>query len=328
MNELDPQVVALLAQFRANAVQHPAPSATLSAMEKIVASRQMVTSFSVLGIASEPVSKVEDFDIPGPAGKIPMRLYVPQSEDFLPSTAPVLVYYHGGGFVSGDLESHDRLLRALANRGRCIVASVAYRLAPENPYPAGNDDAWAALKWVAKHASEIGADPQRLAVGGDSSGGFLAAGVAQKAAKDGPALRLQILLYPNLDATTSKPSWKELGTGAYLLSHAMMIEWFDAYLPQGFNRVDPKVSPLFATDLAHVAPALIVTADHDPLHEEGNEYAAKLKAANVRVDHTCWPGMIHGFASFAGVLDAGKALIDQTGAALRKAFMPASGMPR
>jgi acetyl esterase len=139
----------------------------------------------------------------------------------------------GGGLVAGDLESHDILLRALANRSQCIVISVAYRLAPENPYPAGNDDAWAALTWVADHASEIGAHPRRLAVGGDSAGGLLAAWVAQKAAKNGPALRLQVLFYPSLDATTSRPSWKELGTGAYFISHAQMIEWYDAYLPQG-----------------------------------------------------------------------------------------------
>jgi acetyl esterase len=230
-----------------------------------------------------------------------------------------------GGFVAGDLESYDSLLRALANRSQCIVISVAYRLAPENPYPAGNDDAWAALTWVADHASEIGADPQRLAVGGDSAGGLLAAWVAQKAAKNGPKLCLQVLLYPNLDATTSRPSWKELGTGAYLVSHAQMIEWYDAYLPEGINRKAPEVSPLFATDLSGVAPAFIITADHDPLHDEGDEYAAKLKAANVAVDHTCWPGMVHGLASLAGVLDAGKVLIDQIGAALRKAFEPTHG---
>jgi acetyl esterase len=174
--------------------------------------------------------------------------------------------------------------------------------------------------WVANHGSEIGADPRRLAVGGDSVGGLLAAWVAQKAAKNGPLLRLQVLFYPNLDTTTSKASWKELGSGAYLVSHTEMTEWLDAYLPPGINRNNPKVSPLFATDLAGVAPALIVTADHDPLHDEGDEYAAKLKAAGVAVDHTCLPGMVHGVASLAGVLDAGKVLIDQTGAALRSAF--------
>ena len=210
--------------------------------KKIIATRQMTGARAALRYGSGSVSRTEDFAIPGPAGKIPVRLYVPHTiilsggrgirQDLLPIAAPVLVYYHGGGFVIGDLESQDSLLRALANRSQCIVISVAYRLAPENPYPAGNDDAWAALKWVADHASEIGADPQRLAVGGDSAGG-LAAWVAQKAAKNGPKLCLQVLLYPNLDPTTSRPSWKELGTGAYLVSHAQMIEWYDAYLPPG-----------------------------------------------------------------------------------------------
>ena len=251
LNELDPQVKALLQQFQANAARHPAPA--LSAKEKIIAARQMTGAYAALRYPSESVSRTEDFAIPGPAGKISVRLYVPHTiilsgwrgirQDHLPIAAPVLVYYHGGGFVAGDLESQDSLLRALANRSQCIVISVAYRLAPENPYPAGNDDAWAALTWVADHASEIGADPQRLAVGGDSAGGLLAAWVAQKAAKNGPRLCLQVLLYPNLDATTSRPSWKELRTGAYLVSNAL-----------------------------------------------------------------------------AGVLDAGKVLIDQTGAALRKAF--------
>jgi acetyl esterase len=231
-----------------------------------------------------------------------------------------LIYYHGVGFVAGDLDSHDTLLRAVANRADCLVLSVGYRLAPENPYPAANDDALAALNWVAQHASEIGATPTRLAVGGDSAGGLLAAWVAQRAQESGVDLRLQVLLYPNLDATTSSASWKELGTGGYIISHTQMLERYDAYLPKEISRADPKVSPLFATEVAGVPPALIITADHDPLHDEGDAYADKLKAANVQVDHTCWPGMIHGFASMAGVIDAGKALIDQIAAALRKAL--------
>src|ERR1700730_2620351 len=273
-SELDPQVKALLEQFQANAAQHPAPSTPLSAKEKIHATRQMMGGYASLGYPLESVSRTEDFDIQGSAGKIPVRLYVPHTEEPLPVAAPVFVYFHGGGFVAGDLDGYDTLLRALANRAQCVVISVAYRLAPENPYPAANDDAWTALTWVADHASEIGVDPQRLAVGGDSAGGLLAAWVAQKAAKNGPSLRLQVLLYPNLDATTSRPSWKELGTGAYLVSHAQMDEWYDAYLPEGINRTAPEVSPLFATDLTGVAPAFIMTADHDPLRDEGDEYAA------------------------------------------------------
>ena len=320
LKELDPQVKALLEQFQANAAQHPGPSTPLSAKEKILATRQMMGGYASLGCPFESVSRTEDLDIPGPAGKIPVRLYVPHMEEPRPVAAPVLIYFHGGGFVAGDLDGHDTLLRALANRAQCIVISAAYRLAPEDPYPAANDDAWAALTWVADHASEIGADAHRLAVGGDSAGGLLAAWVAQKAAKTGPKLRLQVLLYPNLDATMSRPSWKELGSGAYVVSLAQMAEWYDAYLPPGINREDAKVSPLFATDLKGVAPALILTADHDPLRDEGDEYASKLEAAKIAVDHTCWPGMIHGIASIAGVVDAGRLLIDQVGTALRHAL--------
>ncbi len=317
-HELEPQVKAFLVQVEANTTRQAKPGHILSAHEKITAARQAMDSFSALGLPSESVSKAEDFNIPGAAGDIPVRLYVPHVDGSLP--LPALVYYHGGGFAAGRLDNYDTLLRALANRAKCIVISVAYRLAPEYPYPAGNDDAWAALKWVADHAFDIGADPRRLAVGGDSAGGLLAAWVAQKAQTNGPALRLQMLLYPNLDATMSKPSWREWGSGAYLVSYAQMTDLFDAYLPKGISREDPNVSPLFAKDLAGVAPALIITADHDPLHDEGDEYAARLKAAHVSVDHTCWPGMIHGFASLAGVLDAGKIVIDDVAASLRKAF--------
>jgi acetyl esterase len=317
--ELDPQVTALLAQFQAMAAQQPAPDPNLSLAEQIAARhrafRAIGASFST---AFEPVARAEDRRIPGPAGDIPVRLYAPLPQ--APTPAPVLVFYHGGGFCAGDLESHDRPLRALANRSGCLLLAVDYRLAPDHPYPAANDDCWAALVWVAEHAAAIGADPTRIAVGGDSAGGLLAAWVAQKARTHGPALRLQVLLYPNLDATTALPSWKQFGTGQYLVSHVKMREWFDLYLPKGIHREDPAVSPLFATDLSGLAPAFLVTADHDPLHDEGEAYAARLKAAHVPLDYTCWPGMIHGFFHLAGALDAGKVLTDQTAAALRKAF--------
>lgn len=138
----------------------------------------MVSASAAHGLQSEPVASIENFDIDGPAGRIPLRLYVPHIERSPTTTAAILVYYHGGGFVAGDLETHDTLLRALADRARCLVVSVAYRLAPENPYPAANDDAWWAITWVAGHAAEIGGDPRRLAIGGDSAGGLLAAWVA------------------------------------------------------------------------------------------------------------------------------------------------------
>lgn len=314
MRKLDPQVEALLEQFKANTPRHPSSPRGASVTP------ELLMMYGALGMPFEPVWLTNDFDLPGAAGNIPVRLYVSKTTAPLRESVPVFVYYHGGAFVSGDLDGHDTLLRAIANRAGCLVLSVGYRLAPEHPYPAANDDALTALNWVVNHASEIGADPTRLAVGGDGAGGLLAAWVAQRAAECGIHLRLQVLLCPVLDTTASSDSWKELGTGEYVVSHSRTLELYDAYLPKEICRTDPKVSPLFATDLAGVAPALIVTADHDPLRDEGDAYADKLKAANVQVDHTCWPGMIHGLATLAGVIDAGRVLIDQVAAALRQAL--------
>jgi acetyl esterase len=318
-NKLDPQAQSILDQLVEIEANKTDSDRALSAEEKINGGRTFINSILIqVGIAPESVFKVEDFHIPSATGNIPARIYNPRRG----APSPALIYYHGGGFVAGDLDCYDSLCRALANRAECIVVSVAYRLAPENPYPAAVDDAWAALQWVADHGSELGADPNRLAVGGDSAGGTLAAWVAQKASENGPALRLQVLFCPTLDAHMSSASWKELGTGAYLVKLDDMTEWYNAYLPAGTDRDNPKVSPLYATNLAGVAPALILTAEYDPLRDEGNLYAAKLQAANIAVDHTCWAGMIHDFPIFAGVIDAGKVFIDQTGTALRKAFGP------
>jgi acetyl esterase len=316
MSELDPQVKALLEQAQSMAAQQPAFDRSPSIDEQIAAFRAKMKFAMTLSGVSESVFRVKDFDIPSSAGHIPARLYVPSADSVLPA----LVYYHGGGFVAGDLDDFDKPLRALANRAGCIVISVAYRLAPENPYPAAADDAWIALEWVATHASEIGIDAQRLAVGGDSAGGGLAAWVAQKARECRLSLRLQVLYYPNLDATTSSASWRELGTGAYVIKLDESVAQYNVYLPPGTNRKDPKVSPLYSSNLKGVAPAFLVTAEYDPLRDECNEYAVKLKAAHVAVDHKEWPGMIHGLFSLAGVVDAGKILIDETGLALRKAF--------
>jgi acetyl esterase len=314
MSKLNPQVEALLEQFKSNTPRHPA-----SAREASV-TPELLMMYGALGMPLEPVRLADDFDISGPAGSIPVRLYAPDTRAPSFESVPVLVYYHGGAFVSGDLDGHDTLLRAIVNRAGCLVLSVGYRLAPEHPYPAANDDALAALNWVANHASEVGAEPTRMAVGGDGAGGLLAAWVAQRAALYGVDLRLQVLLDPVLDTTASSDSWRELGTGEYIVSLSRTLELYEAYLPKGINRADPKVSPLFATDLAGVAPALIVTADHDPLRDEGEAYAVKLKAANVRVDYTCWPGMIHGLATIAGVIDEGRVLVDQIASALRRAL--------
>ncbi len=269
------------------------------------------------GFPHEPIGMTKDLVIPGSAGELTIRLYVPRQELALP--APVLLFCHGGGFVTGDLDVYDTACRALANRAACLVVSVAYRLAPEHPYPAANEDVWAALKWLS-HATEINADPQRIAVGGDSAGGLLAAWAAQKAKSEGLPLIMQVLLYPTLDTTASSKSWQQLGTGAYGLGRDDALVYYDAYLPPGIDRTDPQVSPAYATDLAGLAPALIITAEFDPLRDEGNEYAVKLREAGVPINHYCWPGMIHALLSFAGVLDAGGQLIERVSDGLRSAF--------
>jgi len=330
MDELDPQVVALLEQMRQQAAAQPAPAVPSTFAERVAAARARSSRHTPVRGMPEAVAKVVDRTLPGPGGAIPVRIYDPRdgraggadaaAGNEAISRAPALLYYHGGGFVSGNLESHDVLMRAFANRAQCVVIAVDYRLAPEHPYPAATDDAWAALQWVAVHAVEIDVDATRLAVGGDSAGGLLAALVAQRARASGMSLRLQLLLYPNTDATMSRPSWQTFGTPTFLVDRNDMKERYDAWLPSEIDRASPDVSPLFADDLTGLAPATIVTADHDPLCDEGNEYAAKLRAAKVDVEHVCWRGMIHGFASFAGALDAGKALIERSAAALREAF--------
>jgi acetyl esterase len=329
MDELDPQVVALLEQMRQQAAAQPASAAPSTFAERVAAARARNSRHTPVRGTPQAVAKVVDRTLPGPGGAIPVRIYDPRADraDGADSSAgkaiaraPALLYYHGGGFVAGNLESHDVLMRAFANRAQCVVIAVDYRLAPEHPYPAATDDAWAALQWVAVHAVELDVDATRLAVGGDSAGGLLAALVAQRARASGMSLRLQLLLYPNTDATMSRPSWRTFGTPAFLVDRNDMKERYDAWLSSGIDRASPDVSPLFATDLTGVAPAMIVTADHDPLCDEGIEYAAKLRAAKVDVEHVCWQGMIHGFASFAGALDAGKALIERATAALREAF--------
>jgi acetyl esterase len=296
---------------------------TLSANEKIAAVRTGMASMFQFGFPHEAIGMTKDLVIPTSAGELAARLYVPRQE--LTPPAPVFLFCHGGGFVTGSLDIYDTACGALANRAACLVVSVAYRLAPEHPYPAANEDVWAALKWLRSHATEINADSQRIAVGGDSAGGLLAAWAAQKAKSERLPLSMQVLLYPGLDTTASSKSWQELGTGAYGLGRDDGLVYYNAYLPPGIDRTDPRVSPAYATDLAGLAPALIITAEFDPLRDEGDEYAVKLREAGVPTDHYCWPGMIHGQLLFAGVLDAGSQLIERVSNGLRSAFTAKAG---
>ncbi len=246
------------------------------------------------------VGVVTDVAIPGPGGDIPARIYRPAGTE----TAPVLVWYHGGGWVIGDVETSDATARKLCQRAEVVVVSVDYRLAPEHPFPAASDDAWAALTWVATTIGEHGGDPTRLAVGGDSAGGNLAALVAVRARDEGgPALRHQLLVYPGCDLTFGHRSIDENGEG-YFLTRATM-EWFvDHYLGSDREHGDPAspaVSPLHVDDLAGVAPAQVLTAEFDPLRDEGDAYAARLAAAGVPVDHVSGPGLIHGFFAMGDI---------------------------
>lgn len=247
-------------------------------------------------MAGEPpvVGSVEDRPVPGPAGDVTVRVYRPDVD----GPAPVLVFLHGGGWVIGNLESHDVPCRALCRNAEVVVVSVDYRLAPEHPSPAALDDAWAALTWVASHASEVGGDPSRIAVGGDSAGGNLAALLALRARDEGgPDLAHQMLIYPVTDLASEHPSYVENGDGYFLTADTM--RWFIGHY-LGTERehgdpADPGISPLRADDLSGLPPAQVLTAEFDPLRDEGDAYAARLAEAGVAVDHVPHPGLVHGF---------------------------------
>ena len=273
----------------------------------------------VAAVAGDPPTGVEvqNGTIPGPGGEMPMRLYRPQD---IEGPLPILVYFHGGGYVIGDLDTHDIPCRRLCLSAGCLVVSVDYRLAPEHPFPASADDAWAATRWVVDHATDLGGDPSRVAVGGDSAGGNLAAVVCHLAKREGaPALVYQLLIYPAMDATSSMPSHETLGHG-YRLTKELMGWFMRHYFKEGGDRRQLVASPLFADDFAELAPALVLTAGYDPLRDEGRAYADKLRAAGVSTEFIEYEGMIHGFITMGGVVDAATEALQQCGAALRKAF--------
>jgi acetyl esterase len=262
------------------------------------------------------VADVQNRRIPGPAGEIPVRVYRPEGQ----APFPGLVYFHGGGWVIGSLETHDGSCRELANRAGCVVVSVDYRLAPEHRYPAAAEDCFAATKWVAEHAGELGIDPKRLAIGGDSAGGNLAAVVALMAREPrGPALRHQLLIYPVTDADFTRPSYRENAEG-YLLSTKAM-EWFwNHYVPDSAQRAEPFASPLRAKDLAGLPPAFVLTAEYDPLRDEGEAYAKRLQQAGVATQLKRYDGAIHGFFAMGLLAQVGRDAVDDAVAALRAAL--------
>ncbi len=264
----------------------------------------------------EPVGSVEDRAITGPDGEIPVRVYRPTGAA---NRLPCLVWFHGGGWVIGNLDSADFTARALTNASGCVVVSVDYRLAPEAKFPAAAVDCYAATKWVAENADALGIDGWRIAVGGDSAGGNLAAVVSQLAkVRGGPAIGFQLLVYPVTDHGYETASYRDNADG-FLLTKDAMVWFWNHYLRSDADGAFPMASPLRSKDLSGLPPALVITAEFDPLRDEGEAYAAALKAAGVQATATRYNGQIHGFFG-NGAIDDGMAAVRHGAAAVRAAF--------
>jgi len=306
---LDANVKAMLDQMKAMALPKMwelGPQAARAAMR-----------MRFPGFSETPTGPIANHTIPGPAHPIAVRVYTPLSATS--SVLPGLVFFHGGGFVLGDLDTHDDLCRCLANEGGVRVVSVDYRLAPEHPFPAAVDDCFAATRYVAAHAAEFGIDATRLAVGGDSAGGNLAAVVAQLAKANGPKIAYQLLIYPvtQLGAPVDTPSMRENGKGYFLEKEGM--DWFTrCYAPDPTHRSDPRLSPLLCKDLAGQPPAYVITAGFDPLRDEGKDYADALDRAGVSVTYVNYPGMVHGFFSMRALIPKAREAVAAAAAALRE----------
>jgi acetyl esterase len=311
--EVHPQVRAVLDTLAGMKLTPPEQLPVAQAREQFMRSRAGFVA------AAEDVAAVRDLAIPGPGGPIGARLYRPLASR-TDAALPVFVFFHGGGWVFGNLDSHDALCRSLSNAAGCAVLAVDYRLAPEHRFPAAVDDALAAIRYTASEARALRIDAARIAAGGDSAGGNLAA-VAAIAFRDqgGPRLALQVLLYPVTDFGLGSPSYATLGEG-YMLTLDRMRFFRSRYLRGDADVADWRASPLRAADLSRLPPALMVTASHDPLVDEGKAYADRLAAAGVAVTYRCYPGMIHGFMTMAGAIDLGRTAIAETAQSLRSAF--------
>jgi len=257
--------------------------------------RQLAT-----GLPKEPVGSVEDRTVPGPAGPVPIRVYRPDDG----SGRPLIVFFHGSGFVICDLDTHDDICRQLCARSGCVVVSVDYRLAPENPFPAGPDDCLAATRWAAANAADLGADPGRLALAGDSAGACMATVVAMRCRDaGGPTAKAQALVYPVTDHwSAGHPSYADRGVGFGMTAADMRWFW-NHYCPDPAQGDDPHASPLRAPDLSGLPPAYVVTAEYDVLRDEGRDYAAALARAGVPVEAVHYDDMNHGFLHWVGVID-------------------------
>jgi len=280
--------------------------------------RQAVIGLSqMLDVKDVPIGRIENGELPGPTGPIAIRIYGPVAQD---GSLPGLVYFHGGGFVFGSIDTHDGFCRMLANESGSRVISVEYRLAPEHRFPAAVEDSYAATCWIAEHARELNIDPKRLAVAGDSAGGNLAAVICQMAVQSGrPRLALQVLFCPAMDTCIETPSRKSYADGYFLTEET--LNWtFNHYRPADLDFNDPRIFPLRASSFLGVPPAQIHTAEFDPLRDEGRLYADLLERAGVPVQYICHPGMIHHFYCMAGAIPSARAVIKVAGEAIKNAL--------
>jgi acetyl esterase len=311
---VDPQVQAYLDQMVA--LNMP----PLSSLTPEVVRQGMQMQIEALGDGGkEQVARVENRTIPGPAGEIPVRIYTPEGQ----APFSVLVFFHGGGWVVCNLDTHDAQCRSLAKRSGCVVVSVDYRLAPEHKFPAAPEDCYAATQWVAEHADEVNGDPARLAIGGDSAGGNLTAVVAQMARDRGyPHLVFQLLIYPLTDFQNETASYRENGTG-YGLTRDDILWFKNHYLNSRNDEANPLASPVLAEDLSGLPPALILTAEYDPLRDDGEAYGHRLQAAGVPVIIRRYAGQIHGFFGMGSIVDRADQAVSETAQTLREAFQTA-----
>jgi acetyl esterase len=265
--------------------------------------QQLRTMVALMDEPAPTLARIEDFRIPGPARPMPARVYDSASPGS--PARPVVAYFHGGGWVQGDLETHHGLCARLALRSGAVIVAVDYRLAPENTFPAAVEDCFAAYRWLRSHAAELGGDPARVAVAGDSAGGNLSAVVSQLAARaDLPVPTCQVLIYPAVDMSLETESHRELEHG-HIIPRDRILWYMEQYLPGGANRHDPRASPLRVPDLEGQPPTLIITAGFDPLRDEGHAYAERLRAAGVDVVYHEYAGQIHAFISLTKAIPQG-----------------------
>ncbi len=310
---LDPQVEELMDQVAALGLP---PAHTVSPAEARANAKARPRA------PGPEVAKVEDRRIPSRGPDVPVRIYTPAGS----GPFPVLIWLHGGGWVTGDLDTVDPSARRMAVGGQCVVVSVDYRLSPETKFPDPTEDCYAATQWAVEHASELNGDPARIAIGGESAGANLAAGVCLMAKdRGGPNIGWQLLVYPVTSRDFQRRSYQQNGDGYQLTSDTMKWYW-EQFLASDADASNPYAAPLEARDLAGQPPALVITAEYDPLRDEGEAYAQRLQEAGVATHYTCYDGMIHGFFGMAAALDKGQQAVDEACLALRAAVGAGAGV--